>query len=90
MKIKIEDYPTFNKEWDKDKTEEKTKKILKKIGELQNKMYAQNKFSLLIVLQGTDASGKDGVTKALKNRLRRNMPMISCGGFTMHLPGKAK
>ena len=65
MKIKIEDYPTFNKEWDKDKTEEKTKKILKKIGELQNKMYAQNKFSLLIVLQGTDASGKDGVTKAL-------------------------
>ena len=65
MKIKIEDYPTFNKEWDKDKTEEKTKKILKKIGELQNKMYAQNKFSLLIILQGTDASGKDGVTKAL-------------------------
>jgi len=65
MKIKIEDYPTFNKEWDKDKTEDKTKKILKKIGELQNKMYAQNKFSLLIVLQGTDASGKDGVTKGL-------------------------
>lgn len=65
MKIKIEDYPTFNKEWDKDKTKDKTKKILKKIGELQNKMYAQNKFSLLIVLQGTDASGKDGVTKGL-------------------------
>lgn len=65
MKIKIEDYPTFNKEWDKDKTQDKTKKILRKIGELQNKMYAQNKFSLLIVLQGTDASGKDGVTKGL-------------------------
>ncbi|MBN2665543.1 MAG: polyphosphate kinase 2 family protein [Bacteroidales bacterium] len=65
MKIKIEDYPTFNKEWDKDKIKDKTKKILKKIGELQNKMYAQNKFSLLIVLQGTDASGKDGVTKGL-------------------------
>ena len=65
MKIKIEDYPTLNKDWDKDKIQEKTKKILKKIGELQNKMYAQNKFSLLIVLQGTDASGKDGVTKGL-------------------------
>ncbi len=27
-------------------------------------MYAQNKFSLLIVVQGIDASGKDGVTKS--------------------------
>jgi PPK2 family polyphosphate:nucleotide phosphotransferase len=65
MKIKIVDYPTFNKEWDREKTEEKSKKILKKIGKLQNKMLAQNKFSLLVVLQGTDASGKDGVTKGL-------------------------
>ncbi len=65
MKIKIEDYPAFNKEWDRDKTEDKTKKILKKIGELQNKMYAQSKYSLLIILQGMDASGKDGVTKGL-------------------------
>ena len=65
MKIKISDHPTFNKEWDKKETEEKTKKMLKKIGKLQNKMYAQNKFSLLLVLQGTDASGKDGVTKGL-------------------------
>ena len=65
MKIKISDHPTFNKEWDKKETEDKTKKMLKKIGKLQNKMYAQNKFSLLLVLQGTDASGKDGVTKGL-------------------------
>ena len=65
MKIKIADYPTFNKEWDRKKTEEKTVKILKKIGKLQNKMYAQNKFSLLLILQGLDASGKDGVTKGL-------------------------
>ena len=65
MKIKINDYPTFNKEWDREKTEEKTDNMLKKIGKLQNKMFAQNKFSLLIILQGTDASGKDGVTKGL-------------------------
>jgi len=65
MKIKIADYPTFNKEWDRGKTEKKTVEILKKIGKLQNKMYAQNKFSLLLVLQGMDASGKDGVTKGL-------------------------
>lgn len=65
MKIKIADYPTFNKEWDRDKIIKKTENLLMKIGELQNKMYAQNKFSILVVLQGTDASGKDGVTKGL-------------------------
>jgi PPK2 family polyphosphate:nucleotide phosphotransferase len=65
MKIKIADYPTFDKTMDKKETREKTKKILKKIGELQYKMYGQNKFSLLILFQGIDASGKDGVTKDL-------------------------
>jgi PPK2 family polyphosphate:nucleotide phosphotransferase len=65
MKIKIVDYPTFNKAWDRKKTEEKTKKMLKEIGKLQYKMYGQNKFSLLIIFQGIDASGKDGVTKDL-------------------------
>jgi len=65
MKIKLSDYSTFNKEWERDKTEKKTKKMLKRIGELQHKMYAQNKYSLLVILQGTDASGKDGLTKGL-------------------------
>ena len=65
MKIKIADHATFDKALDKNETLLKTKKILKKVGKLQNKMYAQNKFSLLIVFQGIDASGKDGVTKAL-------------------------
>jgi len=63
--MKITDYPTFNKEWDKKETEKKTKKILKEIGELQYKMHAQGKYSMIVVLQGTDASGKDGVTKGL-------------------------
>ena len=65
MKIKISDSPTFNKEWDKEKTVLKTEKMLQMIGKLQYKMYAQGKYSLLIVLQGMDASGKDGVTKGI-------------------------
>jgi PPK2 family polyphosphate:nucleotide phosphotransferase len=65
MKIKISDYPTFDKTLNKKETQAKTKKILKKIGKLQYKMYGQNKFSLLILFQGIDASGKDGVTKDL-------------------------
>ena len=65
MKTKIENYPTFDKTLDKKEIQKKTKKTLKKIGKLQYKMYAQNKFSLLIVFQGIDASGKDGATKDL-------------------------
>lgn len=65
MKIKIADYPTFNPSWDKRETKKKTDNILMQVGELQNKMYALKKYSLLIVLQGMDGSGKDGSTKAL-------------------------
>jgi PPK2 family polyphosphate:nucleotide phosphotransferase len=65
MKIKIRDFQTFNKSWDKKEIKNKTEKILKKIGELQYQMYAQKKYSLLIVLQGIDAAGKDGLTKGL-------------------------
>jgi len=65
MKIKIRDFQTFNKSMDKKEIKEKTEEILEKIGELQYQMYAQNKYSLLIVFQGTDASGKDGLTKGL-------------------------
>jgi PPK2 family polyphosphate:nucleotide phosphotransferase len=65
MKIKLSDYPTFNKEWKKEETVTKTEKMLTRIGGLQDKMYAQNKYSLLIIFQGMDASGKDGVTKGL-------------------------
>ena len=65
MAVKLSDHPTFVKEWDRDKIEKKTKKMLKEIGELQHKMLAQNRFSLLIIFQGIDASGKDGLTKGL-------------------------
>ncbi len=61
----IKDYPTFNTEWNKKEIRKKTKILLKEIGELQYKMYAQRKYSLLIVFQGTDASGKDGLTRGL-------------------------
>jgi PPK2 family polyphosphate:nucleotide phosphotransferase len=64
MKIKIADYPTVDRQLIKDETKKRTKEILKEIGKLQYKMYAQNKFSLLIVVQGIDASGKDGLTRS--------------------------
>jgi PPK2 family polyphosphate:nucleotide phosphotransferase len=53
------------KEFEKEATKESTKILLKRFGELQPMLFAEAKWSLLIVLQGMDASGKDGVVKAV-------------------------
>ncbi len=50
-------------EFDKDTTVKKTERLLGQFTELQNVLFAQAKYSLLIILQGMDASGKDGVIK---------------------------
>lgn len=52
------------KDLDEKDTRKKTKKIAREIGELQTTMFAEEKHSLLVVLQGMDASGKDGSMKA--------------------------
>jgi PPK2 family polyphosphate:nucleotide phosphotransferase len=49
---------------DKKEARKQTKEWTERIGVLQEQLYAQKKYALLIVLQGMDASGKDG---ALKN-----------------------
>jgi len=53
------------KEFDKAETKEKTKEIIEELQELQNLLYAQSKYSVLVVLQGMDASGKDGLIRAV-------------------------
>ncbi len=51
------------KDLDKETTKEKTKDILTELNKLQNLLFAEGKHALLIVIQGTDASGKDGVVR---------------------------
>jgi len=48
---------------DKQKTKEKTQKILEELNELQNLLYAESKYAILVVIQGMDASGKDGLIR---------------------------
>ncbi|MEO8712622.1 MAG: PPK2 family polyphosphate kinase [Parafilimonas sp.] len=48
---------------DKEKTKAKTQKILAELDELQNILYAESKHAVLIVIQGMDASGKDGTIR---------------------------
>lgn len=47
----------------KEKIKLKTEKIIEELDELQNLLIAQSKYSLLVIIQGMDASGKDGVIK---------------------------
>lgn len=63
----------------KDKIKEKLKKITKEISELQNVLYASSKYSVLIVLQGMDASGKDGTIKKVFSKV--NPQGISVSSF---------
>ncbi len=66
--MKLKDIDTrAPKGFDKEETKKKTKELVKKLGELQELLYAEHKHSLLIVLQGMDASGKDGAVETVFN-----------------------
>lgn len=51
------------KDIDKKPIKDQIEKILVELDELQNLLYAESKHAILVVLQGMDASGKDGVIK---------------------------
>ena len=69
-KIKLKDIDTrAPKNFDKEPTKKETAEILQKLDELQNLFYAESRHSLLIVIQGMDASGKDGVIRNVFGKL---------------------
>ena len=46
-----------------EKIRKETQELILKMRDYQQKMYAQNKYSVLIIFQGMDASGKDNAIK---------------------------
>lgn len=48
---------------DREQLKELTEEAREKLGELQDVFYADRRFALLVVVQGRDASGKDGVIR---------------------------
>jgi PPK2 family polyphosphate:nucleotide phosphotransferase len=63
-RIRLDDISTrAPKDLDKESTKEKTKQILAKLDDLQNLLYAESKHAILVIIQGLDASGKDGVIR---------------------------
>lgn len=51
------------KKLSKEQTKQALQKLQFRLGELQNLLYAEGKHAVLVILQGMDASGKDGVVK---------------------------
>jgi len=71
---------TLPKGFDKDaknKIKKENVKLNAKIIEYQKQMYAQGEYSLLVVMQGMDASGKDGA-------VRRTFEGINLSGASVH------
>ena len=57
------------KGFEKDATKEETEKIVEELNELQNLLYAEGNHAILIILQGLDASGKDGTIRKVFGRM---------------------
>lgn len=63
-RIQLNDISTrAPKDFNKQETKEDLAKILEELNDLQNLLFAENKHAILIIIQGMDASGKDGVIR---------------------------
>src|SRR5258705_8605835 len=60
---KIDPQDTCELDLDKDEAKSMLADDITRLAELQERLYADNRWSLLVVLQAMDAAGKDGVIK---------------------------
>jgi PPK2 family polyphosphate:nucleotide phosphotransferase len=64
------------KKLNKEKTKLKTAKLLEELDELQNLLFAESKHNVLVVIQGMDASGKDGLIRNVFGNLNPQGVMV--------------
>src|SRR3954469_15557183 len=55
--------PAKTDRWDKGAAEEATAKHLERLTDLQDRLWAEHKHKVLVILQGIDAAGKDGTIR---------------------------
>ncbi len=69
--LSLSDYPTdYTGDFkSKEEAEEELKKNIEKMAMLQDKLYAHDKYALLIIFQAMDAAGKDGAIKHVMSGL---------------------
>lgn len=70
-KVSLKDYDTKYKgnELDKEKAEELLNQNLQDLSQVQDMLYAERKYSILIVLQAMDTAGKDSIIKHVMSGL---------------------
>ncbi|WP_083478376.1 PPK2 family polyphosphate kinase [Lacinutrix himadriensis] len=54
---------TYSLEADEDDVKDELKKVRRKLGELQDTLYAHGKYAVLVCLQGMDTAGKDSLIR---------------------------
>jgi len=69
MSVLSQHNPKGNSSWKKKEIKKETEEILNEIAIYHRKLYAEGEQSILLVLQGMDASGKDGLTRELFKRV---------------------
>jgi PPK2 family polyphosphate:nucleotide phosphotransferase len=75
--MRLTDQPT-RVEGDKAETQERTAKLVDRIGELQELLFAEHERKVLIILQGMDTSGKDGtIRKVLRETSPQGVRVVS-------------
>ena len=64
-KVRLARFPTDSTKHlpPRDTADRATQKAIERLGELQDNLYAEGRRSLLVILQGMDASGKDGAVR---------------------------
>lgn len=63
-KINLKDRPTYvDLGENEDEIEDQLKKVRKKLGKLQDTMYAHGKYAVLVCIQGMDTAGKDSMIR---------------------------
>jgi PPK2 family polyphosphate:nucleotide phosphotransferase len=86
-KIQLKDWPTDEKDKPLSKEEGETilKNDIQQLSELQERLYASNRYSLLIIFQAMDAAGKDSTIKHVMSGLNPQGVMVTPFKTPTHL-----
>ena len=76
-KLKLKEIDTrAPKDLDKQETKEALVEILAELDALQNLLYAESRHAVLVIIQGMDASGKDGTVRNVFGKLNPQGVMV--------------
>src|SRR5690606_37883147 len=77
-KFKMENYPTdISQSIVPEEVKKELKRIRKELAQLQDVMYADNRYSVLICLQGMDTAGKDSLIREVFEKFNARGVVVS-------------